>query len=382
MKILLLGEYSGFFNSLKEGLTTIGHDVILAGRKDGFKNYSVDISFEPEFSSKGFPFLLRKAIHKFTKIDMGVWEVFYLFKKASNRLKNFDVVFLINEQPLTKHYYTEKRILDFIFKHNKNVFLSACGDDYTYINYLLKNDLSHHVLSAYLKNPKALKTNYSHSLLYTTKNSKKLHEFVIQHVKGIIPGDYDYVMAYEGLPKVELLIPFPVRLQLFDYTPPIIDNKIIIFHGINKLNIHKKGNNYFIKALELIAKKYKDKVEIITAVSLPYNEYITKYNSCHILLDQANAYDQGYNALEAMAKGKVVFTGASKQWQDHYKLQEDTIAVHAVPNEELMAKKLSFLIENPDKILEISKNARAFIEQEHDCVKVAEKYINTWENSN
>jgi hypothetical protein len=37
-----------------------------------------------------------------------------------------------------------------------------------------------------------------------------------------------------------------------------------------------------------------------------YTTYINSYNKAHILLDQTYAYDQGYNALEAMAKGKVV----------------------------------------------------------------------------
>jgi len=34
------------------------------------------------------------------------------------------------------------------------------------------------------------------------------------------------------------------------------------------------------------------------------------------------AYDQGFNALEAMAKGKVVFTGAEKEWLELYNLEE------------------------------------------------------------
>ena len=37
---------------------------------------------------------------------------------------------------------------------------------------------------------------------------------------------------------------------------------------------------------------------------------IKNYEQAHIILDQVYAFDQGYNALEAMAKGKVVFTGA------------------------------------------------------------------------
>ena len=32
---------------------------------------------------------------------------------------------------------------------------------------------------------------------------------------------------------------------------------------------------------------------------------------------------EGFNALEAMAKGKVVFTGAEKEWLDYHNLKED-----------------------------------------------------------
>src|SRR5690606_31548586 len=105
------------------------------------------------------------------------------------------------------------------------------------------------------------------------------------------------------------------------------------------------------------------------------------YNGCHILLDQVYAYDQGYNALEAMAKGKVVFTGAEEEWSNHYKLQPDTVAINALPNAEYLVEKLSWLIENPDKIIEISKNARAFIEREHHNVEIAQQYIKVWTNN-
>ena len=45
MNILLLGEYSRLHNSLKEGLVSLGHNVILAAGKDRFKNFPNDICF-------------------------------------------------------------------------------------------------------------------------------------------------------------------------------------------------------------------------------------------------------------------------------------------------------------------------------------------------
>ncbi len=40
--------------------------------------------------------------------------------------------------------------------------------------------------------------------------------------------------------------------------------------------------------------------------------------------------------------------------------------------------KLSWLIENPNKIIEIGKNARKFIEQYHDYKSIAEKYLDAY----
>ncbi len=117
----------------------------------------------------------------------------------------------------------------------------------------------------------------------------------------------------------------------------------------------------------------------LQAYSIPYAQYIKLYDDCHILLDQVYGYDQGYNALEAMAKGKVVFTGAEDEWLDYYQLEPDTVAINALPDINYLVEKLSWLIENPDKLVEISKNARAFIEREHHYLKIAQTYITTWE---
>ncbi len=110
---------------------------------------------------------------------------------------------------------------------------------------------------------------------------------------------------------------------------------------------------------------------------MPYDAYIQAYARAHIILDQVYAYDQGYNALEAMAKGKVVFTGAEKEFMEYYQLTE-RVAVNALPDADAIAKELSFLIEHPDALTAIGKRARAFVEKEHDYIKIAQKYVDAW----
>src|SRR5690606_38054145 len=132
--------------------------------------------------------------------------------------------------------------------------------------------------------------------------------------------------------------------------PMAMTNKINILLGINRGTSIKKGIPFFEKTVQIIKEKYPDKVEITVVENLPYMEYIKHYDKSHILLDQVYAYDQGYNALEAMARGKVVFTGAEKEFLQHYNLKEDEVCINALPDVDTLVEKLSRLIENPEEI--------------------------------
>ena len=376
MNILLIGEYSNFHNTLKKGLTNLGHHVTLIGRKDGFKSFPVDIALDPKILSQ-VPFrYFRSFIFRILKIDIGNLEILYRFIKNRTQFKGYDYVQLINEYPVKTTPFLDKFLLKYIFKYNNKVFVSACGDDVVYINYILESNLPYHILTPYLKD-KMLKKHFIYSLDYLSVSHKKLSDFVLKHVENFIPADMDYYMAYKNHPKAHPLIPFPIDININKYTPMKINGKIKIFHGINKVNFYKKGNDYFTKALLNIKKKYSDKIEIIEVESVPYHIYINLYNESHILLDQVYSYDQGYNALEAMAKGKVVFTGVSEEFLNHYKISK-TIAINATPDVQAIVNSLSWLIENPEEIIKISRNARAYIEQHHEANKIAKTYLNTW----
>ena len=174
------------------------------------------------------------------------------------------------------------------------------------------------------------------------------------------------------------MIPHAIDIDSLEYKKPIIEDKIIIFHGINMNNYYKKGNDLFEAALEIISRKHKDKVDIIVVKNLPYNAYIESFDKALILLDQVYAYDQGFNALEAMAKGKVVFTGAEQEWLEYYNVKEDTIAINAFPDPKHIASKLEWLIDNPELIVEISKNARQFVEEHHNYINCVKAYLEKW----
>ncbi|NRD24572.1 glycosyltransferase family 1 protein [Winogradskyella litoriviva] len=377
MKVLLFGEYNRAQWNIKNGLYHLGHDAILVSNRDGFKKVDVDVEIKDPYR----PYLLKKIrsiIKRFTGIDISALAIKRQIKSKKELLSNYDVVQFINEALFDFDRKDQLEIFNWLTDWNKNVFLLSAGLDYPSVSYAFDKKFRYSILTPYFEN-KGTKRDFSPALSYLTDEHKNLHQHIFKTIKGVISNDLDYHIPLIGYQKYLGMIPHAIDLSQLDYKTPIINDKIVIFHGINTLNYIKKGNDIFDEALKLIAEKFPNKVEILITKDLPYKDYIKSFDKAHILLDQVYAYDQGYNALEAMAKGKVVFTGAEKEWLEYYSLTEDAIAINALPDAEAIAKKLEWLILNPEKIIEISKNARQFVEAEHDHIKCAQNYLEKWQ---
>jgi len=379
MNILLVGEYSRLHNSLKEGLQELGHKVTLVSTGDEFKNFPSDILLKRKYES-GFPKKVKVGLFKLFGLDITSLDLRNQFFQQKESFKDFDVVQLINESPLGISPKYEKEIVSYLKKSNKKLFLLSCGTDYISVKYAFEKKFRYSILNPLFEG-KVSEKDLAPAMKYLKPEYRELHEFLYKKIDGVIASDMDYDIPLAGNEKYLGLIPNPVNTEKLEFQAFSKDEKIVIFHGINRANYFKKGNDFFEAALKELQQKYSSKVEVITVENIPYAEYIEKYNSAHILLDQVLAYDQGYNALEAMAKGKVVFTGAEKEFLERYNLQEDEVCINALPNADYLFKKLEDLILNPKKLAAISTNAREFIEREHNYISVAKKYMEAWEKS-
>ena len=377
MKILLVGEYSRLHNSLKEGLLAHGHEVMLVSTGDEFKNFPSDVLLKRKYES-GVSKKVMVLLFKLFGFDISSQSLKNQFSQQQEKFKGFDIVQLINESSFGILPKYEKEIISFLSENNKKLFLLSCGTDYTSVKYAFENKFRYSIFNSLFEGKVSEKDFFA--LKYLKPEFKDLHDFVFEKVEGVIASDLDYHIPLKGNKKYLGLIPNPVNTDKLEFKTFASEGKIIIFHGINRANYFKKGNDFFEAALEKIQQKYTSKVEIISVENIPYSEYIEKYNSAHILLDQVFAYDQGYNALEAMAKGKVVFTGAETEFLERFNLMEDEVCINALPDVDYLFKKLEYLILNPAKLISISNNARQFVELEHNYISIAEKYLQKWQN--
>lgn len=255
MRILLIGEYSRLHNSLKEGLEALGHEVLLIGTGDGFKNFPVDYNIDARWSRSGIPNFLRRAIFRIFRHDLAGLEVAWRFKAILPKLRNYDVVQLISEMPFQTNPSIEYRLIRKLSQQNHKMFVLSSGADSAFVPAAMNGAFKYSFLDPYLADKK-LFPEYRHSLAYLKKAQLQHHKKVYAIATGIIATDYDYVIPLQGNPKFIGLVPNPVNTQKITYTALIAKDKVTIFLGINRLNYYKKGIPYFEKALEIIRQKY------------------------------------------------------------------------------------------------------------------------------
>jgi glycosyltransferase involved in cell wall biosynthesis len=380
MRILLVGEYSGFHNSLKHGLQQLGHQVTIIGDGDGFKKFPVDIEVGSNyFEQSWLHHKIKVGWYRLSGYNLEDRLKLARFRESENLFKNHDIIQFINSNAFDCEPAVERIMMDYLLKNNGTSFLVACGDDCEYANYIVKEHKGYSILDA-VKRGIAQKKDLIHTYKYLGTDYQDNYNHLLNASKNIIPSNTDFAMPLENQSKATPIIPAPIDISRFLLEINEELDQIHIFIGINRGSYFKKGIYYFEQALEIIKKKYGEKVQITVAQSLPYKEYITKYKKAHILLDQVLCYDQGYNALEAMAQGKVVFAGGSELYLKAHGLDAIPV-IDAQPDVTYLVQQLTMLIENPNLIIEIGKAARSHVVNYHDSIKVAKAYEQLYLNS-
>lgn len=378
VRILLLGEFSRLHNTLKEGLESLGHDVVLVNNGDGFKNYPADYSIRASFFRSTWGNPIRQLVYRLTRFDLALWEHGFRYQLVLPKLGSFDCIQFINEKPIQTTPKKELSLIQKTLLLAPKTFVLCSGADTLFVSHLLQQTQRYSLLQPYLENKEAYKKQYAYMFEYLEPAHQLIHNYLIQQVQGIIATDLDYVLASAHHKLYKGMVPNPINCDQIPMRQLGSDQKIVIFLGINSGTRDFKGIHYFEEALQLLSPEAKNQIEIITTTDIPYNEYRRHYERAHIILDQVLAFDQGYNALEAMAAGKVVFTGAEQEFCAYYGIPYNSVAINALPNSQAIATALEQLIKAPEQIEIIGKQARVFIETHHHYCTIAKKYLAIW----
>lgn len=353
MKILLLGEYSGLYTNLRDGLRELGHDAFIAAGGDGWKGIKSDIRFDIN-ASPAVNKIARNII-PFLKLD---------------KLSDFDIVQIINPLVLYRRFGINKKFLQFIIKNNNKVFLSAAGDDSFYAAAVAAQKFRYSPLPDYL----ALDL-HGQSFPYGETAVIEWNREIASQVDGIIPIAYEYAEAYRNHENVKTTIPMPVNLKNIKYLENKVDKKIVFYHGINRPGF--KGTRHIVKAFEVLRHRYSRDADFIVGDSLPYIQYLEIIKKTNVIIDQTSSYSCAMNGLISMAMGKVVMSGNEPESAKELN-QEGSPVINILPDDKAIVSEIEILLSQKTIIPELGYQSRVFVEKNHNYIDIAKKYLNVW----
>lgn len=351
-KILLLGEYSGLHTNLKEGLVELGHEVKIASNGEGKKNITGDIN------------LVVNSKNKISNI-VGVYKLLSSFS-------GYEAVQFINPY-IT--YRLGSLFYKNIFQKNKKVYCLAAGDDAEFMKFTLSGKMKKYSpFDEYLSNLKLDKRELS----YTSQLDSYLHKRFMNKVDGVIPIMWEYAESYRNsnyANKLTSTIPLPINTNSISYEKNSVKNKVVFYHASNRPDF--KGSPYIIEAMKRFQNMYPNDVEMIYADFLPLNEYLEVMSKANVIIDQCRSYSYGMNALYAMAKGKIVMSGAEPEAVEELGMS-DCPVLNITPDVDQIVDRFKQVLLNRDSIEVKGQEARFFVEQKHNHVKIAERYLEAW----
>lgn len=360
MRILIIGEYSGFAYNLAIGFEELGHEVIEFGSLDGIKNI-------PQTSKS---FLYNNQNYTIGSLFWRIREIsnFLRYKKDIKKFHHyFDVVFIINYTFLRLEFdFSHPRFsindIKHVIKPHGKVFMSSCGADLPVMEFAKKLRYTPYS-SEYMK------SCYGWRFKQVLKRTLKL-------IDGVIPTMYEYAEAYRqfsennSIVKVLSTIPLPLDCHRYKFEKTF-NEKVVVFHGKARLT---KGGNYIIPALERLKKMYPNKVDIVIQGNLPFAEYIKILSKADIVVDQCRGYSYGMNAIIAMAMGKIVLSGNEPECEREFNMEVPIINI--LPDSDDIFNKLEELINGSEDFLrELSRKSYDFCNYFHDSKIIAKKYI-------
>jgi hypothetical protein len=349
MRILFLGEYSGFYNNLAEGFKNKGHNVTMISDGDNFKNYYRDVNIGSNHKNP----LIRQGVKIF-------YQLFYL-----NKMKGYDIVFVINPLVFSRFNFV-KLILSYIIRNNKKVIYTVAGDDSIFWKAFRENKYE------YSPHQGSLKDEGKSKSLWESRRCIKITEWFIKKNITIITCCVEYKIAYDSYLIPNVFIPLPIKTTIV--RPSSLSNKINILHGVQSKRKGFKGNAIIDEAMQLILQKYSSIINYKRIEDLPFHEYSKLMDDADIIFDQVFSYGPGMNALDGLAKGKVVIGGFELIHKKQMKVEYDYI-INVKPTVSDIVEKMELIINNLELINEKKSMGINYVVSFHSIEVVIKNYI-------
>lgn len=354
MKVLLVGEASGVHRNLKKGLVRLGADCTLITQSSSTSWKWYDDTFSPHY--EGALGGIARNVAPFKKI-LG--------------LSHYDVINYVNT--ITAVHGTITKYYDLPLMRRKTSLMSYYALGCDEIGLLRRNEtLTYSPCTGCLSSKDTLSRDCEGFL-------NKQFDISQQRVRKYFDFGSSSVAEYGHVePLFEdrfARIQFPVDAELIAFEPAGRNRIPKIVHTPTRRGF--KGTPVVLEAMELLKARRKD-YEFAVIEGLEYAEYLRTMATTDIVIDQVYSHSPGMNALEMLASGKIVLTGASELGRSYYPFMNDCPVFDAPPNPAELADQLSHLLDRQKEFSQLAERGRNFVLTHHSPYLVAEKFHKAW----
>ncbi|MDE6576605.1 MAG: hypothetical protein K2J82_08535 [Muribaculaceae bacterium] len=362
MKILFLGDYSNLHACLANELKLRGHEVKVVSHRDTYMKTYSDI---------------------FLKREPGIIGGFsYLFKIFSllPKLKDFDVVQLVNPNFLSLRPGKIKYFFDYLRDRNRSMFLTLAGNDYFFVRDCMKGDLFRFSEFKVGNKPtEFLISDPDHAYGWISNLNRDLNTYIYNNIDGAMSVLPEYDMVARPILGDRLAFTnIPVELSSLPYSPLEINGPLRLFIGLRGGMEIQKGTARLLEISKDLEREMPGKVKVETARNLSLKDYLERMKNTHFVLDQLFSYSPATNALQAMALGRVAGSGAEPEYYSYIGNPQERPVFRLSPLITDLKERLRSLILNPAPLYRMSREGRKLVERHNDVAVVADRFLNHW----
>lgn len=368
MKILLMGDASGYHATLARALRAMGHVVTVASSG----NYWMNTSREVDLARR--PGRLGGAL---------LWA--RLHTTLSSQISGYDVVSLagcdfVDLQP--------DRILSIFRKlrrKNGSIFLNDLSTDTPFVRMCTSDEPQlpysewrnpDGSLPLFAQRSQAIKDAWLGVLLPLCRE-------IYDTVDGVTTALLEYHVSAQQIVSPDRLRYVGIPIDLEGVQPVQVDfhaPQLRIFMGMQRARALEKGADRFEIVVDELLRREANRFGFHHVENVPIEEYRQLIRSSHIVLDQVYSLTPATNASQAMARGQVVVSGGEQAYYDF--IGEDKLhpIINIVPGrEQECVDQLIELERNRDRLVELSEKGIAFVKKHNDARIVAARMLEFWE---
>lgn len=366
MKILFVGDYSNLHACLAAELRRRGHDVTVVSDGGTFMRTAVDVP----------------VVRKPGKIGgiRYIWQIM----AAIPRMKDYDVVQLINPNFFFMKPGRLKPIFEYLKANNRSIWLTLCSDDWYFADACCRGELFRFSEYRVGKEPTRFisDVNPGFETGWLCRDNHDLHEHIYAQIDGGMSVLPEYDMAARPILGDRLTFTnLPIDLSRLEYREPRSEGPLNYFTGIKASFYDRKGLPKLLEIGDALEREYPELVRTSEARNLPLEEYLRRMDDADIVADQLYSYSPATNALQAMAKGKVAVSGGTPEYYAF--IGEDPgdvpplIAADPTRIDEI-GRQILEVARDRERLRTMTRKARQLVERHNDVRIVADRFLERW----